>query len=625
MSLDDLERELYQQQTKHRVVSQKPKEEEPVKHSNLSHDWEMADTPKEKSTFHISRRSFVTGISIIVIATLGAVSLLLLNFFERSNKNVNLEISVPREVMRGVPFDITVNATNQLNVSLRDATFELNLPQGVIPYTQSAGRAVMTENVGEIKGGDLAKKTFKVVSVSDVGTVQKIGAALSYTDARGSGFKNQKMADIATTQNALSLNLKGPDHALGGSTIEFIITYKNESSFDFPEIALQAQYPPSFTFISSDISPSSFNNHWKIEKGLKSGGEGSITIKGRYGGSGDSQLVFPITISTTFSGTEYRLVTQNLNIATAPSPVALSVLVNNRSDYIAHVGDRLNYVIKYQNLSGIALSDVVIKSTLVGALFDLSSVNTRGSFNSVSNVITWNASQIPQLKLLDPGASGEVTIDARLKSTFPTDRYSEKNFYVQLKTELDSPTVPYYLSAKNTSVSHTLETRIGGAMFLDALALYRDPSSGITNSGPFPPQANTKTQYTIHWRLKNFATDVHDVTISASLAPGVTWTGVVGGNTTAPTYDNRTGLVTWTISRVPAMKGIVTDPLEIVFQIEATPNITQVGQYMPLLSETIIKGTDDFTGLELASRDTALTTRLPDDRTIASGAGVVIP
>jgi len=624
MSLDDLERELYKKQQKNKTL---PKEEKIPEESDIPHNWETIDI-KSGNGFHVSRRSFTIGISIVILATLGAGALLFANFFERSNKNVDIMISAPKEVTRGVPFQITVNATNQLSTSLLDAVFELNLPQGIIPYSQDGtdiGRAIITKEAGEIVGGSLAKKTFTLVPVDEVGSVKKITASISYTDSRGSGFKNQDTADVTINKTPISLDLKGPDHALGGSTVDFTITYKNDSSFDFPDVALQVQYPPSFSYISADETPSALNNYWNIPSGIKSGAEKTITIKGRYEGSSDSQLVFPVTLSTTFSGNEYRLITQNLSIATAPSPISLTLSVNNKTDYVAHIGDILHYSIKYQNLSGIALSNVVIKTSLIGALFDIGTVNTKGSLDSISNTITWNASQIPSLKLLDPGASGELEVDVKLKSTFPTDRYSEKNFYVQFKTEFDSPSVPYYLSAKSTSVSSTLETRIGGAIFLDALAFYHDSFSGITNSGPFPPKVNTSTQYTIHWRIKNFATDVRDVTVTASLSPGVTWTGVVGGNTMAPTYNERTGEVTWTINKVSAMKGIFTDPIEVIFQIEARPNVTQTRNYMPLLSETIIKGTDDFTGIELVARDNPLTTELSDDKTIASGSGVVVP
>jgi len=630
MSLDDLERELYQKQLKNTQKEKKeiisPKEKSVLE--TAPRDWGVVDNAEKQSHFHISKNYLITGIGVLVVATISAAGLLFFNFLQRNDKNVTIAISAPAEVVRGVPFEIKVNATNQLDISLTNVVFDLRLPQGIIPFSQNnsnMGKAIMTERDGEVGGGDLAKKTFTVVPIGDIGSIQKITAGLSYSNGKGNEFRNQETRDVLINDSALSLDVRGPDNALGGSAIDFDVIYKNNSSFDFSELAIQAQYPPSFKFISSDIQPSSLNNYWKIPSGLKGGAEGKITIHGVYDGSSDSQLVFPVTISSNFIGTEYNLVTKNLSIATAPSPVSLTITANNKDNYIARVGDTIRYIIRYQNLSGVALSDVVIKATLLGNLFDISTVNTNGNLNSISNSVIWNASQISSLKLLDPGASGQVGIDIKLKSTFPTDRYSEKNFYVQLKAQFDSPSVPYYLSAKNTSISTSLETRIGGAIFLDARAFYRDSSSGITNSGQFPPKANTATQYTIYWRVKNFATDARDVSISASLQSGVIWTGVVGGNTNAPVYNERTGEITWNIDKVSAMKGIFTDPIEIVFQVEATPNITQIGNYMPLLSETIIKGTDDFTGLELAARDNPLTTELPDDTTVASGKGVVVP
>ena len=89
---------------------------------------------------------------------------------------------------------------------------------------------------------------------------------------------------------------------------------------------------------------------------------------------------------------------------------------------------------------------------------------------------------------------------------------------------------------------------------------------------------------------------------------------------TLPVFDADAGLVTWEIPTLPATKGIVSQAAEAVFQIEATPAVNQVGQSMPVLGETKIEAQDVFTGLALNESDAALTTDLPDDKTIPTDA-----
>ena len=81
----------------------------------------------------------------------------------------------------------------------------------------------------------------------------------------------------------------------------------------------------------------------------------------------------------------------------------------------------------------------------------------------------------------------------------------------------------------------------------------------------------------------------------------------------------------WNLSSIAANKGVIDQPLEAVFQVEVVPLPGMAGSYVPLLSETIVKATDTFSGKELTARDEALTSALPDDPTIKPKDGVVQP
>ncbi|RMD62998.1 hypothetical protein D6833_06165, partial [Candidatus Parcubacteria bacterium] len=146
-----------------------------------------------------------------------------------------------------------------------------------------------------------------------------------------------------------------------------------------------------------------------------------------------------------------------------------------------------------------------------------------------------------------------------------------------------------------------------------------DAKSGIINEGNYPPQVNHTTQYTIHWKVYATATDVSNVLVAAFLQSGAQWTGKVKSNiNTVPQYDPHSGQVTWAIGRVPANTGIVTKPIEAIFQISHTPSVVDVDKDVKILTATRIEGKDDFTGIMLSNEDKMLTTNLVDDPTVSN-------
>ena len=105
---------------------------------------------------------------------------------------------------------------------------------------------------------------------------------------------------------------------------------------------------------------------------------------------------------------------------------------------------------------------------------------------------------------------------------------------------------------------------------------------------------------------------------------GVSWTGKVKSNINfSPVYNPQTQEIVWTIDKISATKGITSQAIEAIFQIEALPNINQVGNYQPLIRETNIFASDDFTGKTLQNQSAGITTALPDDLTVQQTKGIV--
>jgi hypothetical protein len=194
---------------------------------------------------------------------------------------------------------------------------------------------------------------------------------------------------------------------------------------------------------------------------------------------------------------------------------------------------------------------------------------------------------------------------------------SDKNFTLTIAAEISSPTVPEGTSADRTVSVANASNKVMGKTDIIAEALWRDAKAGILNTGPYPPKVNQPTQYTIHWKVVNYATDVSDIQVSAYLQAGVRFTGTVKSNIgTSPVYDQNSGLITWNIPSLPATKGVISPPAEAIFQVEATPSSNQVNRDMPLMSETNLEAKDMFTGLQIQSKAPGVDTRIPTDTTV---------
>ena len=100
--------------------------------------------------------------------------------------------------------------------------------------------------------------------------------------------------------------------------------------------------------------------------------------------------------------------------------------------------------------------------------------------------------------------------------------------------------------------------------------------------------------------------------------------GAVQNNASSTvTYDQSTNSVVWQIGNLPATTGLLTTAPQVVFQVSATPQSSDVGNYMTILNETDASATDAFAGGTLTASSSPITTLLPSDPTVSVGQGIV--
>lgn len=569
---------------------------------------------------HSSKWAVIAGaLAVVVLAAIGAVIWLQ----SRSAQGVDIEIKAPAEINVGVPFDIQVDISNTSDSIFENVRVDLSLPEGMVFLGEKEGVSILYKNIGSLGSGSLAREIFSAVAVSGENSVKKIEASITYSPSTlGAEFEKRTSTEVNVGEAGVFLDVAAPAKVFSGENFDIKISYRNVSEYEYEELRLIAEYPPVFNFKSSSLAPDEDNNVWKIG-GLRKKSDNTFSIRGNLTGPDDALFDVVVKMEGRFRDKWYEIAKKSASIAIATSPLSLKIFVNEIQDYTAKADDFLHYTLVYRNNTDTALRDILIRTQLIGEMFDFDTLETNGAFRSLDNTILWNVSNTPDLGVLAAGASGSVDFKIRTKKNYPIIRLGDKNFVLKVKAEIESSTVPLFVEAEKTLGIAVLETKVRGDTQIDAQAFFRDASSGIINEGPFPPRLNQATQYTVHWKIKNYATDIENVEVSAFLGPNVRFTGVAKTNigTSTPVYNEATQKIVWRIDHLPAGRGVINAPAEAIFQIEAIPSSS--GDYWPLISETKIRARDSFTGELLSDTDFAISTSLPDDITVTSQAGIV--
>src|SRR3989344_2612352 len=541
-------------------------------------------------------------------------------------RGIDISINYPEQVLVGVPFDYKISFVNNSGSILKDAKLVVNLPGEMVFVGGGQDQRVETEDLGSIGTGSLGQRTFKVVAVKGNNSVKRVVSSMEYTPgALGSRTQKNTQSDISIGDSALSVDFTAANKVLSGESFEFKLNYKNISNFDLRDLELNMAYPPSFLYKTASLEPDSGNNVWRLED-LRAGSSNEIIVRGSIVATDNSFFEIKAVISSSMNGAKNSVNEKMAKIIVAPAPLSVSVALNNSTDYVAKTNDRLVYTLTYKNNSDVGFRDVIISAKLVGEMFDFSSIEQTTPFNSINNTLTWNASKMPDLHLLSPGGSGSVNFFIKTREQYPITRLSDKNFTVRAEATIESPTVPSYVDAFKTISIDKLETKISGQAVVQTLGFFRDAGSGILNKGPIPPTVNQPTNYTIHWIIKTYSTDVENVSVSASLMPGVRSTGVIKSNiNTAPIYNERTQELSWTIPRIRATRGVIDSPIEAIIQVEALPYSNHVSAAMPIIGVTTLMAHDVFADQDIGSMGKAIDTNMLDDPTVGYENGRVIP
>lgn len=528
--------------------------------------------------------------SIIVVLSLAVIAVAAGYWYQSQNGTEAKVVLVLKDVglvQPGKTVTAAIGIANNSDHILNDARLTIALPPGMAFAGQPDDKTIETKIVGDIGVGGLTSQEFSVLALSGAGSSPAIEAALNYTfGSAAARYEASQSFPIVIGQPAISLALELSEEDKSGASggdFKFKTTYANGADIDFNNLRLKLTYPPVFKFLRASPAPDSGSETWDVG-GLRKGSRNTIAVAGQVVAPDHTAVDFKAALQMAVGSQWYTISEQAVSFPVKPAPFDLEISANNSSDYIARPGDVLTYSIT----SPAPLDHLRVQ--LQGEMFDWSSVS--------GPTIDWESPPAP------------VLFQARVKPEFPTRNLGDKNFTLKVLAE----------GRRGADiVIARREIKLAGRASIKAKGYFRDAAAKIINRGPLPPQAGVPTNFSVHWQVIASGADVRDITVSAPLADGVTFAGTVQ-NTAGeiPSFDPAANRIVWKINRLTATGGVIGQPVEAVFQVSARPTPEMTGNYMPLLGETALTATDEFTGGGISATSPALTTALPDDATVGT-------
>jgi len=541
---------------------------------------------------------------------------------------VEFSVIAPKEVKSGEKQLVTFAYKNGSKVTLENAEILITLPERVYTPEDPEARR-LTIALDSIAPGASGTKTAELVVLGEKNSVTSFDTTFKYKPASITSVLEKKIStNISIYGSAIGINVDIPTQILPETDFGMKISWDNQTGLDFADLRMVLTYPNGYILNESNIVPKEGNNVFSLGD-VGPGSQGFVELNGYIAGQGGENKKFNISIGTynNSSKTFSPIATLDSFSALVANPLSLTTTVNDQTVGSFNPGDNLEIKIAYQNNYSVGITGLTLKTILDGNMFDYTTLITnKGYFSAKNKTITWTESQIPGLAVLNPGESGEVKINVKLKDSYTIKNFNDKNFTLEVKSSLASTTPPVGIDQDTpVKTSSSALIKLNTRTELLTTIFYRDTNSGLTNCGTLPLRADSATCLTVHWLIKNYSNNLNDVKVITTLPAGVEYTGKYSGNFggSGPVYDSLSKQFTWSLTSIPSGSGIISKGYELVFQISVTPSTQDINSAMDILGESNLSGQDAFTLGDIGAKSTGFKSNNLTDKTINPADGIV--
>lgn len=393
-----------------------------------------------------------------------------------------------------------------------------------------------------------------------------------------------------------------------GSEAQLTISFENQSEREIQDLRIRVQYPDRGTFeltesqlqLSnlSDIQtqPNDGNNIWFISS-IPRLQKQTLLIKGRLSGAEGVRQPFTVEIGARGENNQFTTIAStSTDITIKADPLVLTTYIDGRSDLgTFKSGERLKFVVDYQNKGSSTLNDVAISMFIddPANILDYSTIAFIGGDrgNETNEVIKWEGNGTPQLSRLNPQQKGSISFQIQVKedARFIQTALNQNRYTLQPRVQAQASNLDLF------EIAGSVYKAQGDMNFVQEIA---DSVVSETNTN----EALVKVTWTITSKqnelINTRVTAVSSLPDDAFLVDATTPIGEKANIT----YDDATGRLTWSPGRVLSYAGASNPAVTVTltFKIQSTSGAFAGIQ---LFDQPQITALDDFTGARYEKTD----------------------
>ncbi len=655
--LEELEEELYspgkeeelQKRIKKRITLPYPREQPPAR-------WKEPG-PKKKIGLPFDRRvlKFIWwGLGLVL--AFGAALFIFLYLGTRGQE-AEVSINARERVEAGELLELTLVFKNISRTTLKDSEFSLFLPAGSTlvaeDLTERPAPQRFIKKLGDLASGEEVIEEIKVRLWGREGEEKKAEAVLLYRPENlQARFTSRDLKTFTIERSPFAVSWEVPKTAAAGQEVEVVLRVVSSANDPAKNLSLLLDYPPGFSFGSSDPPPQegefamlqsgqapvlgSGQALWKLGD-IPPRGEKKIVIRGRLEGSEGEVKTYRARLGVWDEKSRelqvYTDSTQSLDIAV--TPLSIRAFLGDSRERVVSPGERLDFILRYRNNTDFILRNVTISAVLESGIFQGKEMGLResassrqfldfttlsigqgGVFDGSKRAVVWGPGVTSQLRDLDPGEEGEVTFAITARARTPMADKGDKNYAVRLRSSIGSAGVPRELAGTELSSSDLVDFKVKSLVLFSGHSAFR--ASPLQNSGPLPPRVGEETTYTVLWEIRNFTNNIRDVEIAATIPPNVEWKGTVYPKDADIAFDASSGKVRWKIRNIEGGSGVIAPVILGAFRVGVLPGEADLGKSLTLVTESKLTGKDTFTGETVEETLGVFSSELRDDPTTNS-------
>ncbi|MFA6485977.1 MAG: hypothetical protein WCT40_01250 [Candidatus Magasanikbacteria bacterium] len=479
---------------------------------------------------------------------------------------------------------------NRAQFDLNQAVLSVQLPAGFeidrarTPATDFSDQS--TFDLGVIKPGAKGEKIIWGYLWTTVGSDERITGLLSYVpDKKNNRAQKISILTVNLPDSILHTEVTAPKNALPGQEVAVEIKVTNESDrviFPVDIISYDQTTKQPLKFLTPMSSLSFAPGETKTI--------GASLVLPTQANRYDLTTETGVTVKSVYGMTQSKILS-SIEIASLPN---FNLNASWNAPAYLEGGMEIPVEISWRNASETELLSPKLRLEFnpVGVV-DIKATARENDLIVDGNSLVADKTNRTALTTIKPNKSGKFSIKLFLLPKFNLNQTEKTSLEV---TPIFVGELPSVAGQTVSIAGKTATAPLAAEMALTAQTRYFTIDGDQLGRGVLPPTVGETTKYWIFIRANNTSNPIRDAVLTATLAPGVQFTGKQSVSIGDPiVYDEKTRALSWSQSDLPANS--ITG---LYFEVAVSPTPDQIGQTLNLIKNIRFTAIDDWTGKTFA-------------------------